>query len=70
MAHREEPKFAKRDECELQHAAIEKEFKEVHGKLDYIVGKVDGMAQQKNSDVSFFAMLGAIALGIWNLLIK
>ena len=63
----EKGKFARREECDLQHEHIEKEFKEVHGKLDYIVGKVDGMAQQKGSDITFFGMLAAIMLGLWNM---
>jgi len=63
-------KFAKRDDCDLQHQKIEDRFDRVEGKLDYIVGKVDGMAQQKNTDVSFFAMLIAFALGVWNLIVK
>ena len=63
-------KFARRDDCDIQHEKIDAEFKEVHSKLDYIVGKVDGMSQQKNSDISFFAMIGAFALGVWNLLVK
>jgi len=63
-------KYAKRDECDIQHEKIEKQFKEVNSKLDYIVGKVDGMSEQKKHDVSFFAMLAAFALGLWNLLVK
>jgi len=70
-------KFAKRDDCDLQHQKIEDRFDELsktqeeHGsKLDYIVGKVDGMSQQKNTDVGFFAMLIAFALGVWNLIVK
>ena len=64
----EKGKLAVRDECLVQHTKIETEFKEVHGKLDYIVGKVDGMQQQKGTDITFFGMLAAVALGLWNML--
>ena len=63
----EQKKYARRDDCELQHDKINDEFKEVHGKLDYIVGKVDGMSQQKGHDVTFFSAIIAVALGVWNM---
>ena len=61
-------KFTGRKECDMQHDRINDEFKEIHGKLDYIVGKVDGMTQQKGTDITFFGMLGAILLGLWNMI--
>lgn len=63
-------KYASREDCEEAHTAITEEFKEVHSKLDYITGKIDGMTEQKGSDWQTFGVVGAIAMALWNLFTK
>lgn len=68
-------KFARRDDCELTHKEIKEEFKEIRAelgsqssKLDYMVGKIDGIDSQKKSDITFYGVLIAMAVGFWNLI--
>ena len=57
-------------ECEFQH-----KIEQMDGKIDkacedvaYIRGKIDGIDKQKTTDVTFFGMLIALVMGLWNLI--
>ena len=53
------------------------DFERLHDKVDgnaeslaRIEGKIDGMAQQKKNDWQGLGIIGAIAIGVWNMIVK
>ena len=63
---RDDSKFAKRDEYEALHEKVDDL---AEGQAE-IKGMLKGMESQKKNDMTFYGMLAAFVLGIWNLLIK
>lgn len=55
-------KFARRDELEELHEKVDSVAEDV----SYIKGKIEGISQQKKHDVTFYGMLVALVLGVWN----
>lgn len=53
------------------------QFQRLHDKVDdnseslaRIEGKIDGMREQKNSDWQSLGIIGAVIMGLWNMLTK
>lgn len=63
-------KYVTREESDEAGRSVANEFKEVHKKLDYITGKLDGMAEQKTGDWQNFGIIGAILMALWNMITK
>ena len=59
----EDRKFARREEYDALHEKVDNL---AEGQSE-IKGILKGMKDQKGSDITFFGMLAAIMLGLWNM---
>lgn len=61
-------KYATKEECVVAHNIVTKEFVEVHKKLDYMTGKLDGLSESKTSNMTTFGIIGAYIIALINML--
>lgn len=64
------PKHDNTNDCAFKERIekMDEKIDKVHEDVSYMRGKIDGMNKQKNNDVTFYGMLSAIGLGLWNLI--
>ena len=57
-------------ECQFKDKieTMEKHVADTREDVSYIRGKIDGMENQKEGDITFYGMLSALIVGLWNLI--